>query len=67
MHAIGHHQGSVRQRAAHIGPVSLQIEDLDRFARASAMLEAVDQVSEDAPPAPALYQLLLRALRTPIT
>ncbi|MCB1003811.1 MAG: DNA repair protein RecO [Acidimicrobiales bacterium] len=39
-------------------------EDLDRFARASAMLEAVDQVSEDAPPAPALYQLLLRALRT---
>ncbi|HMQ25052.1 MAG TPA: DNA repair protein RecO [Acidimicrobiales bacterium] len=39
-------------------------EDLDRFARASAMLEAVDQVSEDAPPSAALYQLLLRALRT---
>lgn len=39
-------------------------EDLDRFARASAMLEAVDQVSEDAPPSTALYQLLLRALRT---
>ena len=34
-------------------------EDLDRFARASAMLEAVDQVSEDAPPSAALYQLLL--------
>ena len=39
-------------------------EDLDRFARASAMLEAVDQVSEDAPPSTPLYQLLLRALRT---
>lgn len=39
-------------------------EDLDSFARASAMLEAVDQVSEDAPPATALYQLLLGALRT---
>ena len=39
-------------------------EDLDRFARASAMLEAVDQISEDAPPSTALYQLLLRALRT---
>jgi DNA repair protein RecO (recombination protein O) len=39
-------------------------EDLDRFARASAMLEAVDQVSEDAGPSTALYQLLLRALRT---
>jgi len=39
-------------------------DDLDRFARASAMLEAVDQVSEDAPPSAALYQLLLRALRT---
>lgn len=39
-------------------------EDLDRFARASAMLEAVDQVSEEASPSAALYQLLLRALRT---
>lgn len=39
-------------------------EDLDRFARASAMLEAVDQVSEDAPPSAPLYQLLLRGLRT---
>ena len=39
-------------------------EDLDRFARASAMLEAVDQISEDAPPSTPLYQLLLRGLRT---
>ncbi len=39
-------------------------DDLDRFARASAMLEAVDQISDDAPPSVALYQLLLRALRT---
>lgn len=39
-------------------------EDLDRFARASAMLEAVDAVSMDREPDPRLYDLLVGALRT---
>lgn len=39
-------------------------EDLDRFTKASAMLEAVDQVSQEGEANPALYQLLLGGLRT---
>ena len=39
-------------------------DDLDQFARASSMLEAVDQVSQDREPDTRLYQLLLGALRT---
>jgi DNA repair protein RecO (recombination protein O) len=39
-------------------------DDLDQFARASSMLEAVDQVTEDREPDARLYQLLLGALRT---
>ena len=38
-------------------------EDLDRIARASAMLEAVDQMALDHGPNPRLYQMLLGALR----
>jgi DNA repair protein RecO (recombination protein O) len=39
-------------------------ESLDRFARASAMLETVDLVTPDREPEPALYDLLVGALRT---
>ena len=39
-------------------------DDLDRFARAVAMLEAVDQVAQEREPNPRLYQMLLGALRT---
>jgi DNA repair protein RecO (recombination protein O) len=39
-------------------------EDLDRWARASAMLEAVDQVSPEREPNEALFEMLVRALRT---
>ena len=38
-------------------------DDLDRIARASSMLEAVDQMSLDREPNPRLYQMLLGALR----
>ena len=38
-------------------------EDLDRFTKASAMLEAVDQVAQEGEANPQLYQLLLGALR----
>ncbi|MEM9204088.1 MAG: DNA repair protein RecO [Actinomycetota bacterium] len=38
--------------------------DPDRFARAQAMLEAVDQVGQDREPDPALHVMLVRALRT---
>jgi len=38
-------------------------EDLDRIARASAMLEAVDQMALDHEPNPRVYQMLLGALR----
>ncbi len=38
-------------------------EDLDRLAKAVAMLEAVDQVALPDEPAPELYQMLLRALK----
>jgi DNA repair protein RecO (recombination protein O) len=38
-------------------------EDLDRIARASAMLEAADQLSLEGQPAVRLYQMLLGALR----
>jgi DNA repair protein RecO (recombination protein O) len=38
--------------------------DLDRWARASAMLEAVEQVSQDREPNDRLYEMLVRALRT---
>ena len=36
----------------------------DRFARAQAMLEAVDQVAQDREPDPELHVMLVRALRT---
>lgn len=39
-------------------------EDLDRFARASSMLEAVDQISEERAPNRRLYEMLVGALRT---
>jgi DNA repair protein RecO (recombination protein O) len=39
-------------------------EDLDRFARASAMLEVVDQIAPEREPNPALYTMLVGALRT---
>lgn len=38
--------------------------DPDRFARASAMLEAVDQITLDAHPDAGLYRMLVGALRT---
>ncbi len=38
-------------------------EDLDRLARASALLEAVDQVLQEREPDPVLYRMLLGALR----
>ncbi len=44
----------------HFRPVR---EDLDRMARATAMLEAVDQLAQEAHPAPRLYQMLVGALR----
>jgi DNA repair protein RecO (recombination protein O) len=39
-------------------------QDLDRWARASAMLEAVEQVSPEREPNEALFEMLVRALRT---
>jgi DNA repair protein RecO (recombination protein O) len=39
-------------------------EDLDRIAKASAMLEAVDQLAQEREPNPRLYQMLLGALRS---
>ena len=38
-------------------------DDLDRIARASAMLEAADQMAQERQPAVRLYQMLLGALR----
>ena len=38
-------------------------DDLDRLARASSMLEAVDQVAQEREPSPRLYQLLVGGLR----
>jgi DNA repair protein RecO (recombination protein O) len=38
--------------------------DLDRFARASAMLEVVDQVAQEGKPDAGLYTMLVGALRT---
>ncbi|MDP9071669.1 MAG: DNA repair protein RecO [Actinomycetota bacterium] len=37
--------------------------DLDRVGRATAMLEAVDQVAQEREPSPRLYQMLVGALR----
>jgi DNA repair protein RecO (recombination protein O) len=39
-------------------------EDLDRFARATSLLEAVDQVAQEREPDPRLYQMLVGALRS---
>ena len=39
-------------------------DDPDRFARAEAMLEAVDQVAQDRDPNRGLHVMLVRALRT---
>ncbi len=39
-------------------------EHLDRYGRASALLEAVDAVLQEGDPEPRLYQMLLGALRT---
>lgn len=39
-------------------------EDLDRIARASAMLETADQLAQEGEVNPRLYQMLLGALRT---
>ena len=38
--------------------------DLDRFARASAMLESVDQLAPERDPNPRLFDMLVGALRT---
>jgi DNA repair protein RecO (recombination protein O) len=38
-------------------------EDLDRLTRATALLEAVDQLAQERAPAPRLYTMLLGALR----
>jgi DNA repair protein RecO (recombination protein O) len=38
--------------------------DLERIAKASAMLEAVDQLAQEREPNPQLYQMLLGALRS---
>ena len=38
-------------------------DDLDRLAKATSLLEAVDQVAQERAPAPRLYQMLLGALR----
>jgi DNA repair protein RecO (recombination protein O) len=38
-------------------------EDLERVGRATALLEAVDQVSQEGEPNPALYRMLVGALR----
>src|SRR5437588_3936063 len=38
-------------------------EDLDRLARATTMLEAVDQVAQERQPGARLYQMLVGALR----
>ncbi len=39
-------------------------EDLERFARASSMLEAVDHVAQDREPNEALYTMLARGMHT---
>jgi DNA repair protein RecO (recombination protein O) len=39
-------------------------EDLDRIARASSMLEAVDQLAQEGEANPQLYQMLVGALRS---
>jgi DNA repair protein RecO (recombination protein O) len=39
-------------------------EDLDRFARASAMLETADQLAQEGEVNPRLFQMVLGALRT---
>jgi len=39
-------------------------EDLDRLAKASAVLEAVDQVAQDREPSPQLYRMTVGALRS---
>jgi DNA repair protein RecO (recombination protein O) len=38
-------------------------EDLDRLSKATSMLEVVDQVAQEREPAPALYRMLVGALR----
>lgn len=45
----------------HFRPIR---EDLDRFAHATSMLEAVDQMSMEREENPALYRMLVGALRT---
>lgn len=45
----------------HLGTLR---EDLDRLTRASAMLEAVDTMTEDRHPDPRLFAMLVGALRT---
>jgi DNA repair protein RecO (recombination protein O) len=39
-------------------------EDLDRVAKATSLLEAVDQVAQEREPSPRLYQMLVGALRS---
>jgi DNA repair protein RecO (recombination protein O) len=39
-------------------------DDIDRFARASTLLEVVDQVAQEREPSPELYRMLLGGLRT---
>ena len=44
----------------HFGAIR---DDLDRLARATSMLEAVDQVAQEREPSPRLYLMLVGALR----
>ena len=39
-------------------------EDLDRMTRATALLEAIDQLAQEREPSPRLYQMLVGALRS---
>src|SRR5204862_5300862 len=50
-------------RAEALDHVRVIREDLDRLARATTMLEAVDQVAQERQPGARLYQMLVGALR----
>jgi DNA repair protein RecO (recombination protein O) len=50
-------------QAERIEPLSTLRSDLDSYGRATILLEAVDQISSDGDPNPALFKLLVGALR----
>ena len=51
-------------QAEVIAPFRALREDYDRVVAGTAMLEAVDQVAQEREPAPAMYRMLVGALRT---